>query len=526
MNSIPKTQPEFDARYETLPYKRKLALRPFLLGFDDSENAQLDLSFYPEKIFLILVSLCKEEITLLFHEMSKEQSEQIQRKLNDTDIIKGLPTLRKKPEEDSLKSAKSRIRKNISMSAEHFGFRDPKFGKKDPYIREKLVQLFWQYKSELVDSSMLTRYGLDFVPSVRNFINEEKYENYIKEPGSLVRIRSPRLMGKTFLINNLLKRFKGNQQYRIVYFTFNSCDSSVMFDYQTLMKYFCQSLIKKMIEDIEDEIDEIKEKQINLNQSFTEDIEALTTLINKLKPRIDKWEDLLPPNQNMTILLEKLLSLSPENFILVLDDLDKIFELPYCDEFCDLLRYLFQESKRMLEENKPTLWYKSHLIIAHSTESYANGNIDHSPLGNVGKTIKIKPFTSQEVKTLSKDYGLTLKDKENEALYDLISGHPYLVTLTFNYLKNYPEETLKDIIESACHQGSIYSSYLRGLLVMLKQSEDLINTYDKVVNSSTSIKIDDNITWKLDSLGLIKQDNNNRVTYFCDLYHRYFKDNL
>ncbi|MGK7957510.1 MAG: AAA-like domain-containing protein [Crocosphaera sp.] len=510
MNSIPKTQPEFDARYETLTYKRKLALRPFLLGFDDSENARLDLTFHPEQIFLILVSLCKEEMTLLFHEMSQEQSEQIQRKLNDEDIIKGLPKLKTKPEQDSLKSAKLRIRKNISNSAEHFGFRDSGFSKKDPYIREKLVQLFWQYKSELVDSSMLTRYGLDFMPSVRNFIDEEKYENYIKEPGSLVRIRSPRLMGKTFLINNLLKRFKGNQQYRIVYFTFKSYDSSIFLNYQTLITYFCKSLIEKIKNQIIDEID--------LNQFL---IDKLNSLMK------EEAVGYFPSyNENMVILLEDLLSLLPENLILVLDDLDKIFELPYCDDFCDLWRSLFQESKRMLEENKPTLWYKSHLIIAHSTESYANGNIDHSPLGNVGKTIKIKPFTNQEVKTLSKDYGLTLKDKDNEALYHLISGHPYLVTLTFNHLRNHPEETLKDIIESACHKESIYSSYLRGLLVILKQSEKLINTYGKVVNSSISINTDNNITWKLDSLGLIKQDSNNKVTYFCDLYHRYFKENL
>lgn len=492
MINIPESKPEFYARYETLPYKQKLVLKLFLLGFDDPESARLDLTFEAEQIALILISLCPEEISLLFNFMSKEQSEQIQRKLNNQDIIERLPMLRENPERNYLKPAKDRIRKSISNAGEHFGFRDLNVNQKNYYVRENLVTLFWQYKSELVNSSRLTEYGLDFLPSVRNFVNEEKWENYIKEPGSLVRIRSPRLMGKTFLINNLLRRLQGNQQYKIVYFTFNSCDSSVLFDYQTLIKFFSESLIEKM----------------GLNHSIMEE-----------------WDEILNSlNQNMTILLEKCLSLMPENLILVLDDFHKIYELPYYQDFCSLLRGFFDNS-RCPQEKIHHLWEKLHLVIAHSTDIYATLDINISPLANLGEIIHLEPFTIDEIRSLSKQYNLAFKESEFRDLYNLINGHPYLVTLTFNHLKNHPEETLKDIIKSACHQKSIYSSYLRGLLAMLKQSENLINDYGKIIGSTTRININDNIIWKLDSLGLIKEDKTNKITYFCDLYRRYFQEN-
>ncbi|MDJ0845697.1 AAA-like domain-containing protein [Crocosphaera sp.] len=517
--TIPKTQKEFNSRYHLmLNPKPNLILRLFLLGFTDEQIAKVCLSFNDDQIADILVCLCKEEITLLFNEMSKEQSQQINKKLNDTNIIERLPNLRGSFDSDILKTAKDNVRGHIYNTGKHFGFDE---GEK----RERLVQLFWQYQSELVDSSMLTKYGLDFIRSIRDFDQEERCLQDIKETGSLLRIRSPRLMGKTFLINKLLKRLRRNQQYKIVYFTFNSCDSSVLFDYQTLMKSFYQLLIRKMIEDIEDEIAEVKKKQTNLNQSFIEDIKALKTIIVKLKRIRKEWEDLLPPNQNITILFDKLLDLFTENLIVILDDLDKIFDLPYCDDFCGLLRHFFNKAHAP-DNNKLKSWRKIHLIIAHSTESYANVNINQSPLANVGETINLKPFTMQQVQSLSKQYNLILEESEFKDLYYLINGHPYLVTLTFNYLKNYSQERLKDIIKSACHKESIYSSYLRGLLAILKQSEDLIDAYGKIVRSTTPISMNDPIIWKLDSLGLIQQDGNNRVTYFCDLYCRYFQENL
>ncbi|MDJ0510450.1 MAG: AAA-like domain-containing protein [Crocosphaera sp.] len=486
MINIPQNQQEFEARYETLPCKQKLSLKLLLLGFSDLESARLNFIFYTEEIALILISLCQEEIALLFNQMSQEQRQQIEKRLHNPEIIRRLHNLRKEIDPEVLKKVKQRVRQNIHYSGKHFGFNNSD-------KREKLVALFWKYKSELVSSSRLTEYGLNFLPFIRNIPMEQRYIKNILELGSLVRIRSPRLMGKTCLLTNILKQLKSYNQYKIVYFSFKHCDSSVLCDYKNLMQYFLASLLKKL----------------NLEQKL-----------------IEKWENVLPPNENITILFEEFLSVFTEDLIIVLDDLDIVFRQPYDQDFCGTLRDFFNNS-RSPENHKYQLWKKLHLILSHSTEIYATLNKNNSPLANVGTIIAIQTFNSQEIKELSKQYDLTLKEKEIEALSSLIGGHPYLVTLTFKYLKNYPEATLENIIESSKHKQKIYANHLQGLLGIVKQSQELVQAYGRILRATNPIKLDPIITWKLYGLGLTKMDESMSSSYcFCDLYYQYFKENL
>ena len=220
---------------------------------------------------------------------------------------------------------------------------------------------------------------------------ESKCYKTVLQTGSFLRIKAPQLMGKTRMLNRVLERVRRND-YRIVMLNFqNELDNTVFNNLEQFLKAFCVCVSYRL----------------GLpNNSLDE-----------------YWRNKNgTPNHKTTVYFENHIFTQIDNpLIIVLENVDRIFEHPLAQDFCDLLRGWHGEAQ------KDELWEKLRLVIVHSTDVYASLDINNSPLANVGETVILDEFAPQQVEDLVRQYELNWNSSLIEQLMALVGGHPYLI---------------------------------------------------------------------------------------------------
>jgi hypothetical protein len=107
---------------------------------------------------------------------------------------------------------------------------------------------------------------------------------------------------------------------------------------------------------------------------------------------------------------------------------------------------------------------------------------------------------------------------------ELIGGHPYLVRSALYRIAS-GDITLEEFLRTAPTEAGIYSSYLMGHLKTLEDYPELGKAMQKVVVADAPVRLRSEISFKLDSQGLISRIDND-VTPRCLLYKLYFRDRL
>ncbi|MEM8723683.1 MAG: AAA-like domain-containing protein [Cyanobacteria bacterium P01_G01_bin.39] len=316
---------------------------------------------------------------------------------------------------------------------------------------------------------------------------EELCCNTLLNNGALVRIKAPRLMGKTALISKVFSDI-AFQGYRTAYLNFHLANKSYFGDLDLFLKWFC----------------------ISVGQNLG--------LENRLR---DYWdEDFSTSKVDCTDYFEKyILPQIDTPLILCLDEVDRIF--PYeevASEFLGLLRAWHEQAKIR------TIWKRLRLVISHSTEVYLQLDINSSPF-NVGLPIELSEFTQQQVEQLVRQHEVNFKENEIKQLMDLVNGHPYLVEQAISYLKNNTNSSLLAIIKTGATESGIYRDHLRHLFRLISQHSELLKAFKKVIMDSHSVRLDSLHSYKLHSMGLINLQGNNVVSR-CRLYEQYFLDKL
>jgi len=317
----------------------------------------------------------------------------------------------------------------------------------------------------------------------------------VEKPGGLIRIKAPKKMGKTLLLNKILNYAK-NKGYKTVNLQFS--DPKFLENYETCFKTFCSNVSVNL--NIEDKTNEYWIKY-QINGSFTS---AKFYFQNYLLSTIET---------NLVIGL---------NHFQIFFSFQKIFE-----RFCALLRDFHDFGKSTDEIGQ--IWRKLRIVIVNSTEKYPELNINHSPFNvgvDINERIGLRLFTETEAKKLLDHYQLEqkLNEQDFKSLITLVGGHPYLIQQAFAYLKKYNEHTISELFETAStEQGEVFIEYLRELLNSLEEN-DLKESYKKVLTES-NVKLDSTVGFKLHSLGLIKFSGNYAISS-CDLYTKYFSEYL
>jgi AAA-like domain len=312
------------------------------------------------------------------------------------------------------------------------------------------------------------------------------YETLL-QPGSLIRIKAPTLMGKTFLMNRMLSQLDG-QNYRTVSLSFELADRKTHFtNLDKFLRWFC----------------------INLSRELG--------VPNQLD---DYWDESgMGSKVSCTTYLEAyLLAESDRPLVICLDDVDLLFPYPeiYEDVF-GLLRSWYEKARS--RQN----WKTLRLVIVHATDVYIQLNLHQSPF-NVGLPIELPEFNLEQGKAFAKRHGLT-EMAIVELLMNLVGGHPYLLEQAFSYLKLHVNISLEKFLMAAPTDAGIYANHLRQIWVSSQQQPALYTALKKVMLANQPIQLEPIQAYQLQRMGVVTLAGNQAMPR-CDLYRQYFQTRL
>ncbi|AKG22639.1 AAA-like domain-containing protein [Calothrix sp. 336/3] len=325
--------------------------------------------------------------------------------------------------------------------------------------------------------------SLDEVYVERPPIESIAYETLL-QPGSLLRVKAPKLMGKSYLVNRLLSQIK-QQNYRIAILSFELAERNIHFtDLNKFLRWFCLNLSREL----------------------------------KLPNELDEYWDEAGMGAKVsctTYFEECLLSSADTPLVICLDDVDLLFPYPHIyEDFFGLLRSWYEKARSR------KIWKKLRLIIVHSTDVYIRLNINQSPF-NVGLPIELSEFTYEQVVQFAQKYELTVNPEMLQRLMQLIGGHPYLLELTFLHLQSNADTSIDQIVSEAIADGGIYGHHLREYWLDLHLSAELEAAFQKVVAATEPLPLPPILAYQLNSMGLVKISGNS-VQPRCNLYRYYF----
>lgn len=315
-------------------------------------------------------------------------------------------------------------------------------------------------------------------------IESRCYEAILK-PGSLIRIKAPRQMGKTSLMARILHH-ASQQGCLTVPLSFQLADGKVFADLDKFLQWFCASVGRRL------------------------------RIPNKL---VDYWDDIFGSKDNCTAYFEEyLLAEINQPLILGLDEVDLVFQHPeIAADFFGLLRAWHEDGKNR------DIWKRLRLIVVHSTEVYIPMNINQSPF-NVGLPIELPEFSAEQVLNLAQRHGLNWSSSQVEQLMAMVGGHPYLVRVALYSIAR-QDTTLDLLLQTAPTEAGAYSDHLRRHLWNLEQRPELAAAVKKVIANPKPVRLDSIECFKLLSMGLLQLQGND-VTPRCNLYRKYFRDRL
>ncbi len=309
-------------------------------------------------------------------------------------------------------------------------------------------------------------------------------------PGSLVRIKAPRMMGKSSLLIRMLTHAE-EQGYRSVSLDCQHLSNGTLENPDQFLRWFCANISLQL----------------------------------ELDPKLDEyWDDEIGSSMSCSRYLKQyVLAQRVPPIVLVLNEVDRLFEHGLVSRcFLPLLRSWHEEAKRV------ELMQKLRLVLVYSTEVYIPLNTVQSPF-NVGVPLKLPSFDLEQSQRLALGYGLDWAKGDNGAkrlipLQELTGGHPYLTQLAFYSLKRGTVD-LADLLETAPTLSGIYSDHLRYYLAILQDLPDLMDALKQVVTTEQSVTLAPSFAYKLESMGLVKLQGN-QVVPSCTLYRLYFRSQL
>ncbi len=323
------------------------------------------------------------------------------------------------------------------------------------------------------------------VPIGSPFYLESPYENRcyreMEKPGSLIRIKSPKKMGKTSLMARLLAHAEA-VGYRSVSLNLQELNQGFLEDLDKFMQWFCASL----------------GRQLGVRVKLEE-----------------YWDDIFGANDNSTDYVERyLLTQIEQPFVLAIDNFDRIFAYANIEtDFCGLLRGWHERSR-----SNP-LWGKIRLIIVYSQEPYLSRDINQSPF-NVGVPVQLDAFTVDQLDSLINLHGFSWSQEQRQSFYDLVAGHPYLVRLGL-YQLAISDLDFEEFMRKAPTEAGSFGEHLRRLLSVVEEQPALKEALSKVVDADEPVRLGSEEAFKLDSLGLVVRVDN-EVQIRSPLYRQYF----
>lgn len=316
-------------------------------------------------------------------------------------------------------------------------------------------------------------------------VEDLAYREIVK-PGSVIRLKAPRLMGKSSLLLRILER-AARAHYRTVSLDFQEADAEILASFEGLLRWVCTRISRQL----------------------------------ELPSRLDDyWDEEIGSKVSCTHYLQHyLLAAIDTPLVLALNEVNRVFEYPsIAREFLPLLRFWHEQAKHV------DIFQKLRLVVVYNTEVYIPLNLNQSPF-NVGRPILLPEFNAEQVAELVRRHGLTWSEGDSEAqdwrsLLEMLGGHPYLVRLALYHLCQ-QEVPLAQLLLEAPTQAGIYGDHLRYYWTILQDYPDLLAALEQVVIGEQGAELESIAAYQLESMGLVKLEGN-CATPSCQLYRLYF----
>ena len=240
----------------------------------------------------------------------------------------------------------------------------------------------------------------------RGSIEQNCYNALQSKNSELIRIKAPKMWGKSYLLKHLSRYNKEELKCDSIYIDIKVfVDQSLLTDdVSNFVKDICQFICESLDISISMERFWKKDESMTLNLvRFFED---------KLIPRLDK------------------------PLCLILDEIDWLFH-NVADTFLYAIRYVWTRAITKREQ-----WSNLKLFMAYNTDI---PNPQNSIILDYGTSLYLPPFQTQEIQELAKRYSEITEFNEHQvaAVYKLVGGNPYLVKTTLNLISEYNPENNK-----------------------------------------------------------------------------------
>lgn len=315
---------------------------------------------------------------------------------------------------------------------------------------------------------------------------EAQAQANLLQPGSLIRLKAPRQMGKTSLLRRLVAQGQAHHM-RCVTLSLHRADRQTFATLDRFLRWFCANVSHQL--GLEADIDRHWNRDIGSKVSCTAFLEDIV------------------------------LSQVDQPLVIAIDEVNELFRYPeLSSEFLPLLRSWYEEAR----ESGP--WSRIRWVLAHATEVYVPLQLHQSPF-NVGLALRLPAFTLEQVQDLAQRHRLPWAEgsagaEKLRSLLRVVSCRPGLVRLAL-YALAQGHTSLGQLLEEAPTQSGIYGDHLRELLAALYPHPDLQAAFRWVVESAEPVALEPITAYRLESLGLIALDKN-LATPSCDLYRQYF----
>ncbi len=315
--------------------------------------------------------------------------------------------------------------------------------------------------------------------------NEPTWLDKVLRWGETIRVKGAHQMGKSSLLARMHQRAKDKNQ-AVLYLDFQRLDEAVFSTLNSLLRYIAERLAR------------------HWRTSRSPD----TYWSSPFGPK-DKLSDFL---------LEEVLEKAELPILLIFDDVDRVFNHDYRDDFFSLIRAWHNE--RAIEEK----WQKINIILAYSTEAFLFiQDLNQSPF-NVGISIELGDFNRSQVEEMNLQHNRLVRSVgELDSLVNLLGGHPYLLRMAF-YKMASQRISVPELCRIAGNDDGPFAEHLSRYLRKLEAWSDLRHAMQDILRKQ---KCPDNeIFYRLRASGLVLGHSPDVVQARCRLYAKYFETRL
>jgi len=233
------------------------------------------------------------------------------------------------------------------------------------------------------------------------------------------------------------------------------------------------------------------------------------------------WRPMFGANTNFERFIQtNVLSKVQEPVIWAIDEVDRLFALPYSGDFFGMVRSWHNRRAARAEET----WSRFTVALAYATEAHLFiSDLNQSPF-NVGTRLELADFGLSQVDDLNQRYGRPhSSESELELFLQFLGGQPYLCRRGLDEMVRHGIK-LKELIAAAANDEGPFGDHLRRLLVALSSDLGMLAEVRRFL-AGESLSSEE-VFFRLRSGGLIAGAHRGDARLRCGIYGEYLKRHL